>query len=278
MLAKGASLEEDNRIMEGSLKVATYNTFLLPHHIGRKHKRRFERVMEAINEERPDIICLQEVLWPHRRATRHELNRMGYNLAEEEGAQSGGLITASLRPINKAKWTPYKHQPNDISTLLCRKGGTHMLVDISDIDSEEPTLAVSNNHLAHRLNDTSIRVDQAAQSISAFHKGIKAIFAGDLNTSLRRSDGTHTDEIATILDAGFQDALVGEECDFLTYDLNNPHVSPLHNDLPKSTKVDHVFVRSGRNRLIPVATRLLGNKENPGSDHYGLVAEFKKVA
>jgi endonuclease/exonuclease/phosphatase family metal-dependent hydrolase/tetratricopeptide (TPR) repeat protein len=180
------------------LRLVTWN-------IDRGYK--FDRVVSALEEKKPELCLLQEVDYHDRRTRNRDVARdlakqLGYNYAFgvefEELSQSvdgepayHGQATLSRWPIVKARilrfrhqsswWKPHKGIP-DTAFFQRRLGGRIALV--TEISVGGTSVVVYNLHLESRSGGAiqSAQLDEVLADLKQYPPGTPAILGGDFNS------------------------------------------------------------------------------------------------
>lgn len=208
------------------------------------------------------------VLYPHRAG-----------VAEDSRFYGTGLLTLSRHPIEDAACTPFARQTLE-EGLFGPRGMVACTVHAPDLGR----VRVINLHATaggayrqrRRKGAADCRSAQLAEAIAAASAPFDGcvVFAGDFNCTPATAPWVGE----RLQAAGFADAAAGLSDG--TWDPDNA----LNRDRARGTarRVDHIFVRPGNGRRVPVADArivldepvvpLPGGEPVPLSDHYGLLA------
>ena len=270
----------------------TYNVWGLPVWLpGMDKKKRYPRIVEALNNKKITFACLQETFDKKLRkelATKlskdyHHFQDFACNKRMNTFFKTdcfGGLTTLSLYPILQETFFPHPEHPE--MQGIERKGGKGFLLSI--IETPLGKINVINTHLHAGRSQTAEKV--RLHQIKALGKTLKTLKAfnlptflcGDLN-SLHPdlSDNPETCQIYNYLvdSLSFSDFGQKLNIDDITYDVNNEYTQNFLYNTKVSSKFDYILFYIPENySLKPVEEKVAFDKEEMFSDHYGVRSRF----
>lgn len=183
-----------------TVRVASYNTWLLPLASDERERRR-EAMPAAVDALAPDVLCLQEV-WSDADA-----DALGAALSKRLPARArggGGLAVLSRWPIREERFERFPSHPS--LSLVERLGGKGFLAVV--IDTPSGPLRVVDSHLA--LDHDAGRPAQGAQLdalVAALREtpDLPTVLCADLNMRAVEA-GRPTPGFTALSAAGYRDA------------------------------------------------------------------------
>lgn len=146
-------------------------------------KSRYPFIKKAIEYYNPDLLLLQEVVWPWDNSFVNSFK--DYHIHNREIVRSGGIAVGTKEKARGVKYTPFKTQarllrPEQLGDKFLKKG-------IQEVDLGY--LKVINNHFANTYNPNDISDStiqkQSKQLLELVRErkkeGINIIVGGDLN-------------------------------------------------------------------------------------------------
>lgn len=220
-------------------------------------EERLAALAAVLREHRPDVVALQEV-------ERHGDVTQAHWLAEAAGYPHVCAVRTgrgAKRGEGLAVLCAEEPNPLDMVALPGRMAAHPRGLQLVDVPGFGGMVRVANTHLAWRLDDTDLRVEQAA-AIRDELDGWSgpAVLAGDLN------DVAGSPPLRLLAAAGFADALsAAGGRDRPTFDAANPY---LWQPELAGRRVDHVLVRG----LAATAGAVVFTGEDAPmvSDHFGV--------
>lgn len=171
------------------IRIISFNCFDVSLYTISVRRRRIQKIISAIIVESPDIICLQEVVFPDATyAIRSALEKGGYHVyAPKIGfLTSGGLVTASKFPITESQNIRFHDQGKfismDIVERIIRKGFHRITLALPD----NKQLALINTQLhcpfgAYTSKIPSITSQHQYNQLAEVIPQKMGILSGDLN-------------------------------------------------------------------------------------------------
>lgn len=222
-------------------------------------EERMAALAAFLRRRRPDVVALQEVEgWDSATQAHHLADAAGYPTvcAVRTGSRLRGGEGLAVLVAGDARAVDTVALPGGI---LTQPRGVQ-LVDVAGFDG---MVRIANTHLAWRLDDTDLRVEQARaiRDELAGWTGA-AVVAGDLN------DVAGSAPLRVLTDAGFGEALsLAGAADRPTFDVANAY---LWQPELAGRRVDHLLVRG---LVVTAAGVVLTGDDGPVvSDHYGVRA------
>jgi endonuclease/exonuclease/phosphatase family metal-dependent hydrolase len=195
-----ASPFEDRESRAATVRVASYNAWLLPIGADQMEERR-DRMGSALDELEPDVVCLQEV-W-----TVQALAPVAESLSERlphVATGGGGLVLLSRWPLRERSFQAFPASTaSSLAERFARKGWLSAVVD-----TPAGPLRVVNSHLTFtRSDDRSSHDAQLALLVETLRDqtDVPTILCADLNLRAFEA-GAPTRGFALLLEAGFEDA------------------------------------------------------------------------
>jgi endonuclease/exonuclease/phosphatase family metal-dependent hydrolase len=235
------------------LDVLTANLWGLPWPLARDLRARKHRFLHHLRASAYDVIGIQELWWPWRRAFHLE------SLLLPESRRDSGLAMAANLAVTRQPRVHHFESGTGIDRLK-RKGLMTARVRL-DGDAE---LAVHVTHLQAGPAKGHVRARQVDELLDLVaDDATPALVMGDFN--FHSDDPADTQACTRLRDAGFEDAV--PETDAPTYVSSNPYVRRRR----CAERFDRVFLKSGRGmKLIATAARVLDDVVSPFSDHFPL--------
>jgi len=259
------------------------------------------------SERSPDVIVLQEI-WTSSQAKSitEALAPLGYEVARPKGCTligtEGGLLVAVRRPLGIASWSFARYRKSTFVDSLARKGVLQAVIENSaegvrfallathtvalDTDRGTPVDVKQVDAIAAQLESLLAQLDRASEA-----GRLPALLVGDFNVGPGYAGASYrlVADAPGIREAG---AVADPAEAWVTWDPANPLVR--YGDYPNepAAKVDHVFLRDGREGrwtvkgadvvfheaiagLSLVPSRGAQPVPTPLSDHYGFLAELE---
>lgn len=174
-----------------NLRILSLNTFGAPF-LSKNISKRFEHLADALKEEDPDVICLQEVfLYPHFHLLRVLLPEYPYTAFKRFlYGPKGGLVIFSKLPLQKSTYKGF----SDRGSLRSSSIAAHLIRNgVLSVQVKDTAITVLNTHLTPNTDidwDVNNRFSkyQASQLKQVADmvqneklKGREAILTGDFN-------------------------------------------------------------------------------------------------
>ncbi len=222
---------------QDTLRVATWNTFLLPKFIQKTNqKSRAKEIATCLLNQELDVICLQEVFY--KKAKRIIIDSLKkiypYYIVGNQGRflkTSSGLITFSKYPISSSKFVEYKNKRG--VEKFATKG-----VLKTDIRVGRDSISFYNTHMQSSDNKKSklIRKRQLVQIKSIFSNNLNRVFMGDFN--IRKQDALSYHNMLSVLKASDVNTIsaVKVTCHTVTNELNK------NKDITKEYVLDYILL------------------------------------
>jgi endonuclease/exonuclease/phosphatase family metal-dependent hydrolase len=271
------------RLLETRVRIATWNLW------GRygPWEARLPAITETLRRVDADIVGLQEVWEDDRRNQASELAAaLGYtepvyaaNL-ERDGARSGNAVLS--------RWPIARHA---VRTLPREAGGVaddegeERLAVLAEIDGPRGRIQVFCAHLSWRADHSAIRQVQVAEICRFVResrpRSFPAVVLGDLNADpdsdeLRALTGQSAVPVPGVL---FRDVWTraGNHDRGATWSNDNPFAAA---SLDLDRRIDHILVAAPKAAGCgqPLVATVIGDEPVDGmfgSDHFGVVAEFR---
>lgn len=266
----------------------TLNTWGLPILMpNSNNKVRFEKILDNINSNKYDIICLQETFNAELRKKLYYETNQSY-IHDDKWLQNrsilgtihmdkqGGLITLSKFPIIEEQFISFKSYNNNLIEDAGRKGFL-----LSFLDTWSDTIIVINTHLHADENEeaSKIRLLQMKE-INAYLKSKRLYeaypmyLAGDLNIHTSLSYSKCKDEaIYQFLtnEMGMIDPMHESQKNYYSYDFTmNKYASKKS----RKQKLDYIFY-SNNNFTKPLHnSQVIFTGDEALSDHCGIMAQI----
>ncbi len=257
-----------------NLRVLSLNTFGAPF-LAKNISKRFEHLADALRDEDPDVICLQEVfLYPHLHLLRVLLPEYPYTAFKRFiYGPKGGLVIFSKYPLEKSTYKGFSNRGSIKSTSvamhLIRNGmlsvqlkdlpvtiiNTHLTPN-TDIDWDE------NNRFSKYLASQLSQVASLVQREKL--KGNDTILTGDFNVPPDSTLYEEFIESSQMLD--------------LFSDMDRPtyHDSYLpETKLPR--RIDYIFIPSSSKRIRHVSSAYILEKPVMIQGDYMYLSDHKGV-
>jgi endonuclease/exonuclease/phosphatase family metal-dependent hydrolase len=264
------------------------------------------QIARFASERSPDLIVLQEI-WrrSQAKAITEALAPLGYEVARPKRCTligtEGGLLVAVKRPLAIASWSFTRYRRSTFLDSLARKGvlqaeivnpaagarfvliATHTVA--LDTDRGTPVDAKQVAAIAAQLDSLLVQLDRASEA-----GRLPALVAGDFNVGPGYAEASYrlVADAPGIREAG---AVADPAAAWVTWDPANPlvHYGGYPNE--PAAKIDHVFLRDGRDGrwtvkdaevvfteavagLSLVPSRGSQPVPTPLSDHYGFFADL----
>jgi endonuclease/exonuclease/phosphatase family metal-dependent hydrolase len=277
-------------------------------------EQRIGRLAHEIDKISPDIVVFQEVWSEKRKNLMIQMMKeKGYFYSVAKSSAQGwllkggnGLLVVSKFPLCRdVKAMAYSHSTRwSESSAICKKGALKTRIQIEDqswVDlyaTHLGSISTENRagrahsfteaHVKNQIKQTSQLVDFIKQT----HTSDSLVLAADLNShcheffngyynpekysevySLLTSAGKPADDNSclNLIDGAIKTSINDETCRF-TYDtINNPYAKSADYGKEPPGRIDYLF--SSGSRLEPKSHEVVF-KDNPVSDHYGIVTTF----
>jgi endonuclease/exonuclease/phosphatase family metal-dependent hydrolase len=246
------------------LTVVTLNLW----HDQRDWPRRLSVILAGLRRLDPDVICLQEVL--QHRALRNQAETLADSLGCRVHFTSVDSVHREKRYGNAILT---RHRVLHTGGRNLEPADDYRTVAHVRIAFDGRPIDVYDTHLHHTREGGAIRAAQIRDLLAYIDstRGDGAVvLAGDFNAELGTPE-------MRLLEARFTDAFralhpSATRAEALTF---NPVFGP------DPGAIDHVFVaRSGRERLVPVASEILFRSVGPdstwASDHFGVLTRLRR--
>lgn len=245
------------------LEFLTVNLWGLPWPVARQRRLRKRRFAEHLAARAYDVVGIQELWWPWRRALALR------SLALPESPRDSGLALAGRLPARELRVEPFEDGAGP--DRLKRKGCLRARV-------QSPCgtpLAIGVLHLQAGRRHGGIRRRQVAQLLDALAgERLPAVLLGDFNFYEGSEDDARS--AAALAAAGFRDAALQLGRTELTYHAaSNPYLRGTR----KAQRFDRVYLRDGREAQLEAReVEVLALRSDPVSDHHPLRVRLRVAA
>ena len=258
-----------------TLRVATWNIWW---RFGPWEERQ-PKILDTLRLADADIVTLQET-WPAQ--AQRIADELGLHFCSYSGKRppadepDRGFGNAIL-----SRWPSTEIGEQPLSAL---EGPAHRSIAFARIDSPFGPLPIFTTHLAYRYDESEVRQLQLREACEfvAEHLEEDAIFppvlTGDLNAvadsdEIRMMTGRSKPYVPGLIWTDLWEQLGADPG--ITWCDKNPYVV---NSAWPNRRIDYVLVGWPRPRPVgnPVGVSLIG-VDDPGSDHYGVVADLVAV-
>ena len=237
------------------LDVLTANLWGLPWPLARDRHTRKRRFLDHLRASAYDVIGIQELWWPWRRAFQLE------SLLLPESRRDSGLALAATLTVTAPPRVHHFAGGTGIDRLK-RKGvmTAHVRLDGGT------ELAVHVTHLQAGPAKGEVRARQVDELLELVaDDSTPAVVMGDFN--FHAGDAADARACARLEQAGFEDAVPETAASSSTYVSSNPYVRRRR----CAERFDRVFLKSARGtKLVAAAARVLDDIGSPFSDHFPL--------
>lgn len=284
-----------------SLRVVTFNAWVLPIRIPTQEKRRrIRRLPEALAALGADVIVLQELFDVKARrlllrelcppyATTHDACDTRRVLGLVPADATGGLLVLSRLPIIGNRFIPHSLEGGKkIDERLAGKGA--MLIRIETPVAPLTCVAV-HLYAGTRPRDSRVRVAQLKRLLEMMNDKVghdPVVLLGDINASPTAAypeppgpSNPYTPEYAALAGSGFIDPLPPNptpgSSSATWVPSRNRYAALPYQETKTDERYDYLMVRPGRARTWKVrsARTVLDQKEDLLSDHFGVLADLE---
>lgn len=234
------------------LKILSFNIWDLPLFIVKHRERRFKGLLNYLDEQDADIVCLQESFDVKHRRELYERFKDKYFFSGglfdirkilflKAFDKSGGLLTLSKFPIVESRFVPYSRIFNSaFGEALARKGFLETV-----LETPMGKLKVINTHLHEEafVFDRKVRLVQLKKVFRQMNgRGLPGIFIGDFNQHSMARQGDFTELFDSI---GFTHPLRADHIsnELPSYRPENPYVEYWLNRTVLPKRFDYILVR-----------------------------------
>jgi endonuclease/exonuclease/phosphatase family metal-dependent hydrolase len=225
------------------------------------HRRRWERLFDALADSGADVIGVQELFWAGQRARfEARMSRAGYRVAcgPTSLRRPGGLGLAVRGRILERRHHDFRLRRN-LRSRWVRYGVLGVRAEVGD---RRLDLAVTHLEAGSAESGRSRQAVELADWLESWSSdGSPAVLFGDLNASPQS-------EVVSRLRSGWDDCCgEGFGPTWGRNRLAGPSATPV--------RLDYVLVRSGAGPAPLAARRVLDDPEDPLSDHCGVEVTFR---
>ena len=238
------------------------------------------RVLETLQELRPDVVCLQEV-WREGELTHADViaEHLGMHAVYSatrmpdpepgSGVDQLGMAVLGRWPVIRSRTSalpkaadsePEEHAPTAlVVTFDHPEGALHVTTTVPDWEQERSAARVAQTRaVAALLADPDL------------DGPLPVVLAADLNAR------PGTEEFQALTDVLSDTwALAGADDEQFTFASRNRHVDA--GEWLADGRIDHILFRPGNRsqHVLVDGVRLAGTEDPPGSDHYAVVADLR---
>jgi len=236
----------------------------------RNKERRFERIIEVIEQTSPDFVCLQEVQLDFKAKLRlSKIISSTYYISNSNIREQGINSMKAFGVMILSKWPcefinyPYTNTTQARSLLACQTilNGVQLIVATTHIESRE---------------DDLVRGEQVKECMKILDQHQNVVLTGDFN--FEPTDTPQRMILPKFLDTYTQTPTP----DTPDYTWTTACPKPKKNETPQG-RIDRILLKSSR--MVTQSFDLLGQDEVEGSvgkcrtmsDHYGLISVMSMV-
>ncbi|MBT4858091.1 endonuclease/exonuclease/phosphatase family protein [archaeon] len=230
------------------MKIFTLNSWMLPFGLARDHKIRFNRLINFIKNEEPDVVALQEIWFSKYVKNLKKLNY--YIFSQSKGIFNRSGLVIMTKKKHKCKFIMFPKYKNAMSDYIIKRG--FQIIEIED-------LRIFNAHLYVKPGVENIKYAKKELELIKKHMRGKSILCGDLNIEKKEFDKLNNNFFKYAEDTKN------------TFSWDNKYVKKWWD--PKmiaNKKIDYILVKNPAR--IKFKSRIIKKQM---SDHEGILSEVK---